>query len=449
MQKDVQPTPSGKLDEFRLRDELRALRTQIPDSPALNPIVSLAFDLSRRLEAGDITFAELKALAGRLMDRACVQRARHLRERVGFVDRATTYKEFADFVESAAAAADFDSFKARWERARTGIVLTAHPTFGLSDALSKRIVEIAVADDVDPNTRIGVPHRPDENIDLAYEHGRAQNAIQNLRNAYVELLDSFFSAAASRFGDKAYSLRPKLATFACWVGYDLDGRNRHRLAQVVHPAPAGEASFARRYPRALSWPQERSPRRRRGTAAFPPGHRQARSHHRRCRRAGRSARQGDVVRYAARRGCQHHHPLGRLQHHDGRADCQPVTVAGRRPPGRQRQARRRRAGGTDGGNRSRHRAHPRAHQRRAAKQCLPRVRARAVDARSLGKPGAGAHRRHDRDGTQRDGQLRVARSRDGDGHPPVRAHRADPQARRSRNADPLPHRRNANLRRRC
>lgn len=224
MPQDVKQAAPGKLDEFRLRDELRALRTQIPDSPALNPIVSLAFDLSRRLESGDIAFDELRALAVRLMDRACVQRAQHLRERVGFVDRGTTYKEFSDFVESAAAATDFDSFKARWERARTGIVLTAHPTFGLSDALSKRIVEIAVAEDVDPNTRIGVAHRPDANIDLAYEHGRAQGAIHNLRNAYVELLDSFFSAAAARFGDKAYELRPKLATFASWVGYDLDGR---------------------------------------------------------------------------------------------------------------------------------------------------------------------------------------------------------------------------------
>jgi len=224
MQKDVQPIATGQLDEFRLRDELRALRTRIPDTPGLNPIVNLAFDLSRRLEAGEINFAELRALAGRLMDRAGVQRALHLRERVGFVDRGTTYKEFADYVEGAAAAADFETFKARWERARTGIVLTAHPTFGLSDALSKRIVEIAVADNVDPNTRIGVPHCPDDDIDLAYEHRRAQNAIQNLRNAYVELLDSFFSAAQHRFGAKAYELRPRLATFACWVGYDLDGR---------------------------------------------------------------------------------------------------------------------------------------------------------------------------------------------------------------------------------
>ena len=80
---------------------------KFPILPALNPIVSLAFDLSRRLEAGDITFEELKALAVRLMDRACVQRARHLRERVGFVDRGTTYKGFDDFVEGNAAATDF------------------------------------------------------------------------------------------------------------------------------------------------------------------------------------------------------------------------------------------------------------------------------------------------------------------------------------------------------
>jgi phosphoenolpyruvate carboxylase len=216
--------PSTELDEFRLRDELRALRAKIPDTPGLNPIVNVAFDLSRRLEAGEISFEDLRDLAIRLMDRACVQRGLHLRERVGFVDRATTYEEFANFVETEAKDADFDTFKARWSRARTGIVLTAHPTFGLSEALSKRIVEIAVANDVDPNTPIGHPHRPDDGIDLAYEHRRAQKAIKNLRNAYSELLHSFYTAAVARFGDKAYTIRPRLATIASWVGYDLDGR---------------------------------------------------------------------------------------------------------------------------------------------------------------------------------------------------------------------------------
>jgi phosphoenolpyruvate carboxylase len=224
MLEKAKQAPAAKLDEFQLRDELRALRTQIPDTPALNPIISLAFDLSRRLESGEISFEDLRGLAVRLMDRACVQRARHLRERVGFVDRATTYEEFAAFVEAEAKDADFETFKARWSRARTGIVLTAHPTFGLSEALSKRIVEIAVATDADPNTPIGRAHRPDDDIDLAYEHRRAQKAIKNLRNAYTELLHSFYTAAVARFGVKAYSINPRLATIASWVGYDLDGR---------------------------------------------------------------------------------------------------------------------------------------------------------------------------------------------------------------------------------
>ncbi len=224
MHEPVERTTQGELDEIELRKELRGLRTQIPDTPALNPIISVAFGLSRRLESGEITFEDLRALATRLMDRACVQRGLHLRERVGFVDRATTYEEFAAFVEAEAKDADFETFKARWSRPRTGIVLTAHPTFGVSEALSKRIVEIAVSNDVDPNTPIGYPHRPDDNIDLAYEHRRAQKAIRNLRNAYSELLHSFYTAAVARFGDEAYTLNPRLATIASWVGYDLDGR---------------------------------------------------------------------------------------------------------------------------------------------------------------------------------------------------------------------------------
>ncbi len=225
MQADAKHAVPGELDEIQLRDELRSFRTHIPDTPGLNPIVSVAFDLSRRLEAGEITFEALRALATRLMDRAFVHRARDLRERVGYIDPAQTHKEFADFVEGLAKSMDFEAFAARWSRARNGIVFTAHPTFGLSEALSDRIVEMAVADKVDPNAVIGLPHRPDPNIDLGYEHSRAQKSISNFRDAYTELLQSFFSVAASRYGDKAFKLRPQLATVASWVGYDLDGRN--------------------------------------------------------------------------------------------------------------------------------------------------------------------------------------------------------------------------------
>jgi phosphoenolpyruvate carboxylase len=225
MQDKARPAGSGKLDEIALRDELRALRTRIPDEPQLNPIAQVAFGLSRRLEGNEISFDDLKALSSRLMDRACVRRARSLKERVEYKSNAATTKEFTDLVAATAAESEsIKEFAARWERARSGIVFTAHPTFGLSEALSKKMVEIAVADNPAVDQPIGLPHRPDSPINLNYEHRLAQEAIQNLRTSYEELLNAFFSTAAAKYGDAAYKLKPKLATIASWVGYDLDGR---------------------------------------------------------------------------------------------------------------------------------------------------------------------------------------------------------------------------------
>lgn len=222
------------LDEFQLRDELKNMRSQIPDAPGLNPIVNVAFYLSRQLEAGALSFDDLKGLAGRLMDRACVRRAQRLREQIGFVDNQATLKEFASFVAKTATAEGdpstdastdtaFDRFKERWGRARNGIVFTAHPTFGLSDALSRRMVAIA-SGEIAADAPIGLAHRPDATISLDYEHKAVQRCIHNLRDAFEELLNAFYSTAAANFGERAFKFRPRIATMASWVGYDLDGR---------------------------------------------------------------------------------------------------------------------------------------------------------------------------------------------------------------------------------
>ncbi|MGE0024876.1 MAG: phosphoenolpyruvate carboxylase, partial [Hyphomicrobium sp.] len=220
-------SPNGsKLDEKVLRADLKALRAQIPDQPTLNPIVNVAFDLSRRLEAGEVSFAELSALATRLMDSACVHRAMLLKEQIGLESERATRKEFAEFVAREVAGIDpddFEAFRARFARARNGIVFTAHPTFGLSEALCNRMVDIAMAGSAKAQP-IGLPHRPDPSLTLDYEHGRAQSAIRNLRDAYVDLLVDFLAAAHSTFGDQVFKADPQLATFASWVGYDLDGR---------------------------------------------------------------------------------------------------------------------------------------------------------------------------------------------------------------------------------
>lgn len=221
-----QASGSTKLDERALRAEIKALRAQIPDQPTLNPILSVAFDLSRRLEAGSISFDDLKALATRLMDSACVHRALLLKEQIGLESEDATHKEFSDFVAEQITGKDdaaFEAFKARFARARNGIVFTAHPTFGLSEALSKRMVEIAMSGK-DDGQAIDLPHRPDPSLTLDYEHGRVESAIGNLRDAYADLLSDFFTTAHKTFGDRAFTLAPQLSTFASWVGYDLDGR---------------------------------------------------------------------------------------------------------------------------------------------------------------------------------------------------------------------------------
>lgn len=220
-------SPDGKaLDETALRNELKSLRAQIPDQPSLNPVSGVAFDLSRRLEAGDISFDDLKALSTRLMDSALVHRAFLLREQIGLENDETTSKEFSDFVAQLAedtSDAGFETFQERFGRARNGIVFTAHPTFGLSEELSNRLAEIAVSDSYDGKP-LGIAHRPDPNLTLNYERGRVQAAIRNLRDAYSDLLSDFFTTAHKAYGDRALSVKPQLATFASWVGYDLDGR---------------------------------------------------------------------------------------------------------------------------------------------------------------------------------------------------------------------------------
>jgi len=219
------PSPgSTKLDETALRAELKALRAQIPDQPSLNPIVTVAFDLSRKLEGGEVSFDDLHALSTRLMDSAYIHRALLLKEQIGVESDTATRKEFAAFIAREVAGIDpddFDSFKARFARPRNGIVFTAHPTFGLSEALSNRMAEIARSG---KSRKVGLPHRPDSPLTLNYEHARAQQAIGNLRDAYVDLMSDFFAASHSTFGDQVFKADPQLATFASWVGYDLDGR---------------------------------------------------------------------------------------------------------------------------------------------------------------------------------------------------------------------------------
>nr|MBC8238924.1 phosphoenolpyruvate carboxylase [Alphaproteobacteria bacterium] len=223
-------------------DDLKSYRASVREDPQLNPTAQVAFQISRALEAGEASVAELGHLAKSLGNRAFVRRAAHLSDYVGPNDEGGLNARLNALV--AATATDdgepvsFDKFKAFWAHAKTGAVFTAHPTFGISRALREIMVEIATARDEETRhqaiDRLSKhEHAPDPGITLLDEHDQAQAAIAQLQNALEWAGDQILQRAASIWPDKWKNLDIKPLSIASWVGYDLDGRTDIGWQQMV------------------------------------------------------------------------------------------------------------------------------------------------------------------------------------------------------------------------
>ncbi len=126
----------------------------------------------------------------------------------------------------------FATFRDRVERGYYGFVITAHPTFSLSQALRQR-ADGAGRDARGRQDRTagraasqprGGAHVPDPSIDLALEHRQSLDALRNLQTAVSRIYDIVLEVAAELYPEDWRSLSPKLLTIASWVGYDTDGR---------------------------------------------------------------------------------------------------------------------------------------------------------------------------------------------------------------------------------
>ena len=202
--------------------------------PQVNPVKLLAYDISRELENGEISFPDLKALANTLSDEALEQRAARVSSYSGYGTADDALAAFEAEIRRSAyddsgALLDFESFRAEWERPRYGLVFTAHPTFSLNGEL--RAILAALADAPDPSEHEalkerlrGAEHSPDPEVSLDYEHDLALAAIDNVQAATAHLTDRLIAVARELYPLQWAALRPCFATIASWVGYDLDGR---------------------------------------------------------------------------------------------------------------------------------------------------------------------------------------------------------------------------------
>lgn len=214
---------------------------------AAGPIASdsglerLSTEIARRLNDGRLELDDIETLIRLLTVRTFLYRARRLRIYLGETDPATNEAGIASLVQRLAGdhggnRVPFDVFRARLEREIAGIVITAHPTFGLSKELTRIMASLALerspdGEDLGEAERDALvrraceaPHGSPRRITLADEQDFAWEALANIHAALRRLHELILREARELYPDDWKALRPRLLTLATWVAYDLDGR---------------------------------------------------------------------------------------------------------------------------------------------------------------------------------------------------------------------------------
>jgi phosphoenolpyruvate carboxylase len=236
----------------RLRAELTEKLTELEEKAASNHLQStarnLALHISSLIQNGRTDLDGLSDLIRLLTANAFTYRARKLRDYVGECSGGENETILATLFESLTRDADgqpvaFEVFRNTVEREAFGIVITAHPTFSISQRLTSILAELATrGDGASPKTGGGAddlagkslaeligeaaasPHGSPETMTLDDEMDFALMAIGNIRRALRRVYRVLFDVTRRAYPDDWQTLTPKLLTVASWVGYDLDGR---------------------------------------------------------------------------------------------------------------------------------------------------------------------------------------------------------------------------------
>ena len=198
-------------------------------------------EIARRVDAGELTHDALEQLIQRLTMQSFLRRSERIGRYLGICERAANVERLRQLLRGLTRDGDavvpFEGFRRAIERDRFGIVITAHPTFSLANALQQILVALATGTGRDGSALDAAArqalidqadraeHRPDQPLDLAEEHRQSVAAIRNLHAALDLVYDLAFRVAEEAYPDRWTELSPRLVTIGSWVGYDLDGRS--------------------------------------------------------------------------------------------------------------------------------------------------------------------------------------------------------------------------------
>ena len=229
----------------RFAQRLAEFTRHAEDDPYANPIQLLALEIGRRVDDGQLSLGALEQLIQRLVLATFVDRAQRLGHRLGECDPKANLQRIEGLIRYISESHSFEEFKSIVEREQFGVVMTAHPTFGLTPELLRIAAMLATGHD-----RAGRPlgatarrrlvdqaasleHRPPRGIDLGTEHALSVEAIGHLQTALRQVWGIVFDVARAAYPAQWKNLRPSLVTVASWVGYDMDGRSDIRWSESL------------------------------------------------------------------------------------------------------------------------------------------------------------------------------------------------------------------------
>ena len=224
--------------EAELRERLAEVSARAEFDPSSNPVIALSLHLNRLIDEGALTYPAIEQLIQRLTVSAFIGRAEHAKAYLGEIDIEANEARIAELTRRIAADGQlaFAAFRDRIEAVAFGIVFTAHPTFSISQDLSRLLAQLMTGQDLAgiPLDEAGLAsiigeaaaaeHRPPADLTLTLEHRWSLEALENAHVALDRMNRAVLETARALYPDEWTKLSPRLLTIASWVGYDLDGR---------------------------------------------------------------------------------------------------------------------------------------------------------------------------------------------------------------------------------
>jgi len=223
-----------------LQKDLDKIRSGAEKDPFSNSITMLALDISRRLEKNLLNYSALEALIQRLAVGSLGFRADRLKNYMGSVSEEENSKSIHKIIKSLAFRKNqkisFNEFNKKLQKETFGIVLTAHPTFGMTHQIMINLAKLATnknekgkkISDSELKSIIKdifkTEQKPEKNISLDFEHELSIIALKNLQYALGSFFKIVVNVTKEIFPNEYFDIMPQIFRLHTWVGYDVDGR---------------------------------------------------------------------------------------------------------------------------------------------------------------------------------------------------------------------------------